>query len=59
MNENNYKNVLKKIENACIKAGRDRSEVKLIAVSNGQKSGTQNTIWYARKQNVLVTAIRA
>ena len=33
MNENNYKNVLKKIENACIKAGRDRSEVKLIAVS--------------------------
>ena len=33
MNENNYKNVLKKIENAGIKAGRDRSEVKLIAVS--------------------------
>ena len=32
---------------------------KLIAVSNGQKSGTQNTIWYARKQNVSVTTIKA
>ena len=32
---------------------------KLIAVSNGQKSGTQNTIWYARKQNISVTTIKA
>lgn len=32
---------------------------KLIAVSNGQRSGTQNTIWYARKQHVIVKTIKA
>ena len=32
---------------------------KLIAVSNGQKSGTQNTIWYARKQHITTMIIRA
>ncbi len=33
MIENNYKNVIERIDNACRKAGRDRSEVRLIAVS--------------------------
>ena len=33
MIENNYKNVIARIDNACRKAGRDRSEVRLIAVS--------------------------
>ena len=31
----------------------------LIAVCNGQKSGTLNTIWYARKQKIPVDIIRA
>ena len=39
MNENNYKNVIERIENACRKAGRDRSEVKLIAVSKTKPVG--------------------
>ena len=32
---------------------------KLIAVSNGQKSGTKNTIWYAKSQHLIIKIIRA